>query len=133
MPYYLQVMLIIVIGPKGYCYAYMMPCWVPISMKVIRNNLVRRPDGDGIAGGGGRVWCGGQLEHSLGLSFGKVECKKWVKETNEIAIEKKPKIEEGPMFYCLQVPFFMEIIENNLYELRDNPSLVLEMDRVAAI
>ncbi|KAH0470296.1 hypothetical protein IEQ34_000019 [Dendrobium chrysotoxum] len=43
------------------------------------------------------------LELSLGLSSDEVECKKWVGETNETVIVKKPKIEEGPMPYCLKV------------------------------
>ncbi|KAH0470387.1 hypothetical protein IEQ34_000110 [Dendrobium chrysotoxum] len=40
---------------------------------------------------------------SLGLSFGEVECRKWVRETNATVVVKKPKMEEGPMPYCLQV------------------------------
>ncbi|KAH0470798.1 hypothetical protein IEQ34_000521 [Dendrobium chrysotoxum] len=99
MPYCLQVMPIIVIGPKGYCYAYMMPCWVPISMKPRDYPSFTLEMNEVTAKYGVEV----RLEHSLGLSFGKVECKKWVKETNETAVEKKPKIEEGPMFYCVQV------------------------------
>ncbi|KAH0471076.1 hypothetical protein IEQ34_000799 [Dendrobium chrysotoxum] len=60
------------IGPKGYCYTYMMSCCVLISMKF-----------------------------SLGLSSSKVECRKWVREINETIVVKKPKMEEGPMPYYL--------------------------------
>ncbi|KAH0471075.1 hypothetical protein IEQ34_000798 [Dendrobium chrysotoxum] len=84
----------------------------------------------------------------------KVECKKWVRETNETVIVKKSKIEEGQMPYYLHimptviigpkgycyanmmpcwVPISMEVIGNNLYEPRDNPSLALETGEVAAI
>ncbi|KAH0470905.1 hypothetical protein IEQ34_000628 [Dendrobium chrysotoxum] len=97
----------------------MMHCWVPIFMKIIGNNLYKSrnnlslaletdgkdhmnrvgfdrtikmecpsPGGDGFAGGYGR------LELSLRLSSGKVECRKWVRETNENVIVKKPKMEE---------------------------------------
>ncbi|KAH0470692.1 hypothetical protein IEQ34_000415 [Dendrobium chrysotoxum] len=41
------------------------------------------------------------LKFSLGLSSDEVECRKWVRETNEIIIVKKPKMEEGPMPYYL--------------------------------
>ncbi|KAH0471156.1 hypothetical protein IEQ34_000879 [Dendrobium chrysotoxum] len=44
MPYCLQVMPKVFIGPKGYCYAYMIPCWVPICMEVIGNNLYELSD-----------------------------------------------------------------------------------------
>ncbi|KAH0470827.1 hypothetical protein IEQ34_000550 [Dendrobium chrysotoxum] len=95
-----------------------------------------------------------RLELSLGLSSGKIECRKWVRETNEIVVVKKPKMEEGPMPYYLQVmptifigtkgycyaymipcwvPISMEFIRNNLYEPWDNPSLALEMDGVDAV
>ncbi|KAH0470357.1 hypothetical protein IEQ34_000080 [Dendrobium chrysotoxum] len=72
------------IGPKGYWYTYMMPCWVPILMEVIGNNLYEprdnssfaletdvrfdwtirtecaSPSGDGFARGGEIVRCGCQ-------------------------------------------------------------------------
>ncbi|KAH0471093.1 hypothetical protein IEQ34_000816 [Dendrobium chrysotoxum] len=44
---------------------------------------------------------GVRLELSLGLSSGKVECRKRVRESNEIVGVKKPKMEKGPMHYCL--------------------------------
>ncbi|KAH0470418.1 hypothetical protein IEQ34_000141 [Dendrobium chrysotoxum] len=93
------------------------------------------------------------LELSLGLSSGKVECRKWARESNETVGVKKPKMEEGPMPYCLQVMptifigskgycysymmpcwvlISMKVVGNNLYEPRDYPNLALEMDGVAA-
>ncbi|KAH0470438.1 hypothetical protein IEQ34_000161 [Dendrobium chrysotoxum] len=97
----------------GYCYAYMMPCWVPVSMEFIRNNLyepmnnpkrsvptsvamdllevVKECDVDV------------KLELSLALSSGEVECNKWVRVANEIIVMKKYKMEEGPMPYCLHI------------------------------
>ncbi|KAH0470711.1 hypothetical protein IEQ34_000434 [Dendrobium chrysotoxum] len=92
------------------------------------------------------------LELSLGLSSGKVECRKWARESNETVGVKKPKMEEGPMPYCLQVMptifiglkgyyyaymmpcwvlISMKVVGNNLYEPRDYPNLALEMDGVA--
>ncbi|KAH0470306.1 hypothetical protein IEQ34_000029 [Dendrobium chrysotoxum] len=83
-----------------------------------------------------------------------MECEKCVRETNEIVIVKKPKMEEGPMSYCLQVmlkvfieprvyyyayimplwvPISMEVVGNNLHEPRDNLSLALAMGGVAII
>ncbi|KAH0471094.1 hypothetical protein IEQ34_000817 [Dendrobium chrysotoxum] len=49
MPYCLQVMPTVFIGPKGYCYAYIMLCWVLISMKVIGNNLYKPRDNPSLA------------------------------------------------------------------------------------
>ncbi|KAH0470610.1 hypothetical protein IEQ34_000333 [Dendrobium chrysotoxum] len=90
---------------------------------------------------------------SLGLSSGEVECRTRVRETDETVVVKKPKMEEGSMPYCLQVMptifiwpkghgyaymmpcwvlISIKVIGNNLYELRDNPSLALVMDGVAA-
>ncbi|KAH0470492.1 hypothetical protein IEQ34_000215 [Dendrobium chrysotoxum] len=95
-----------------------------------------------------------KLDLSLGLSSGEMECRKRVRETNEIVVVRKPKMEEEQMPYCLQVmpkvfigpkgycyaymmpcwvPIYMKVIENNLYEPSDNPNLVLETDGVAAI
>ncbi|KAL0928478.1 hypothetical protein M5K25_000362 [Dendrobium thyrsiflorum] len=89
---------------------------------------------------------GVRLELSLGFSSGEVESRKGARESNEAVVVKKPKMEEGPMPYCLQVmpkdfieangywwvPISMEVIGNNLYMPRDNPSLALETDGVAA-
>ncbi|KAH0470412.1 hypothetical protein IEQ34_000135 [Dendrobium chrysotoxum] len=70
--------------------------------KTIRTECVG-PDRDRFAGGGGRCGVDVMLELSLGLSSGKVECRKWARESNETVGVKKPKMEEGPMPYCLQV------------------------------
>ncbi|KAH0470497.1 hypothetical protein IEQ34_000220 [Dendrobium chrysotoxum] len=178
MPYCLQVMPIVFIGPKRYYYAYMMPYWVLISMKVIGYNLYKPRDNlslalemngvretnetivvkkpkmeEGLVPYYSQVMSmvpifmkvvgiylyeprdnsslaleTDSLELSLGLSSGKVECKKWVTETIESVIVKKPKMEEGPMPYYLYVPISVKVVGNNLYEPRDNLSLALEMD-----
>ncbi|KAH0471017.1 hypothetical protein IEQ34_000740 [Dendrobium chrysotoxum] len=93
-----------------------------------------------------------RLELSLGLSSGEAEPRKRAKENNEVVIVKKPKMEGSmpyvfqvmptiflrPIGYCYSyimpfwVPIFMEFVGNNVYESRDNPSLALEMDGVAA-
>ncbi|KAH0470593.1 hypothetical protein IEQ34_000316 [Dendrobium chrysotoxum] len=44
-----------------------------------------------------------KLEIFLGLSSGEVKCRKWVRESNEIVIVKKPKMQDRPMPYFLQV------------------------------
>ncbi|KAH0470826.1 hypothetical protein IEQ34_000549 [Dendrobium chrysotoxum] len=86
-----DVMPRVFIGPKGYCYTYMMPCWVSILMEVIGNNLYEPRDNSSFA-----------LETD-GLSSREVKCRKWVRETIETVIVRKPKMEEGPMPYYLQV------------------------------
>ncbi|KAH0470381.1 hypothetical protein IEQ34_000104 [Dendrobium chrysotoxum] len=93
----------IFIDPKGYCYAYMKPYWVPISMKVVGNNLYEPM----LSAQALAVIeslevmeeCGVEvrLELSLGLSSSEVECRKWVRETNEIVVVKNLKMEEGPL------------------------------------
>ncbi|KAH0470996.1 hypothetical protein IEQ34_000719 [Dendrobium chrysotoxum] len=55
--------------------------------RIIRTECVD-PSNNGIARGGGR-------------RSSEVECIKWVRETNEAIIVKNPKMEEGPMPYCL--------------------------------
>ncbi|KAH0470900.1 hypothetical protein IEQ34_000623 [Dendrobium chrysotoxum] len=89
-------MSIIFIGLKGYCYAYMMTCWVPISMEVVRNNLYAPRNNP-----------------SLVLEMDEVaamECRKWVRETNEIVIVKKPKMKEGliPYYLLIMPTVFLE-------------------------
>ncbi|KAH0470506.1 hypothetical protein IEQ34_000747 [Dendrobium chrysotoxum] len=44
VPYVLQVMLTVLPGPIDYYYAYIMPCWVPISMEFIGNNVYEKTD-----------------------------------------------------------------------------------------
>ncbi|KAH0471158.1 hypothetical protein IEQ34_000881 [Dendrobium chrysotoxum] len=79
----------IFIGLKRYCYAYMKPWWVSISVEVVGNNLYEPRDNLSLAleTDGALVAmnllevaeeCGVdvRLELSLGLSSGKVECKK---------------------------------------------------------
>ncbi|KAH0470494.1 hypothetical protein IEQ34_000217 [Dendrobium chrysotoxum] len=103
MSYYLYVMLMVFIGTKCYCYAYMMTCFVPISKEVIGKNLYETRDNPTLALETDGCGVDVSLNFSLGLSSGKVECREWVRETNETIVVKKLKMEEGPMPYCLEV------------------------------
>ncbi|KAH0470354.1 hypothetical protein IEQ34_000334 [Dendrobium chrysotoxum] len=49
VPYLLQVMPMVFLGPIGYCYAYIMPCWVPTSMEFFGNNMYEPRDNAGLA------------------------------------------------------------------------------------
>ncbi|KAH0471008.1 hypothetical protein IEQ34_000731 [Dendrobium chrysotoxum] len=107
-----EVILMIFIGTKGYCYAYMMPCWVPMSIEFIGNNLYEIRDNpsfmlemDGVVASVPTPMlmdslevvkeCGVdvKLELSLWLSSSEVEYRKWVREINETIIVKKSKME----------------------------------------